>query len=410
MENTVRIQMMGSYLIYVDEQRIESLMTRSRKGAALMAFLILNRGRQVPNQRLIRALWPGDSATNPENALKTLVSRLRTLLNQIAPGLGGCIVSDRGAYHWESLEGVQCDALELMELIDALGVTHSAPDLKKLYRRMIELYQGDLFQTGDLDEEAAYAEHLHSRYLAAVYDYIELLRAEEAFNEISAVCRSALEVDSFDDRLHIELMKAMMSLNRASDALTQYKHAANLTYRYLGAEPSEEMRAFYRQMSAARKTLKFNLDAIRNELHESSTERGAFVCDYAIFKEIYNLQMRNLERLGTTMFLGIIMVGDADASHADYIRQDNIMTGLIEILRDNLRKGDIITHFAPTIVALLLPTVNYQSGTMVLERIRQLFYKRYPSSDIPFHHRLGMLGSKAREEDDVEDSMPNPDA
>ena len=243
-----------------------------------------------------------------------------------------------------------------------------------------------------------------------MYDYIDLLRREEAYNTISAVCRSALEVDSFDDRLHIELMKAMVSLNRTSDALGQYKHATNLTYRYLGTEPSEEMKAFYRQMNRSRKTLKFNLDAIRNELQESSMERGAFVCDYAMFKEIYNLQMRNLERLGTTMFLGIIMIGDAEASHVDYIRQDNIMSGLIDILRDNLRKGDIITHFAPTIVALLLPTVNYESGALVLERIRQLFYVRYPNSNIPFYHRLGMLGPKAREEDDIEESFTNPDA
>ena len=414
MEHTVRIQMLGSYLVYVDESHVENPVAKSRKGAALLAFLILNRGKQVPNQRLLRALWPGNTVSNPENALKTLISRMRTILNRMAKGLGACIVSDRGAYHWEGLPGLKCDVLEMMDLLDAVAATRDPAALKRSYKKMMALYRGDLFQTGDLDEEAAYAEHLHSRYLASVYDYIELLRLDEAYNEISAVCRSALEIDGFDDRLHIELMKAMVNLDRPSEALTQYKHAASLTYRYLGAEPSEEMKAFYRQMHRARKTLKFNLDAIRNELRDSGTERGAFVCDYAMFKEIYNLQMRNLERLGTTMFLGVIMVGDADATHADYIRQDNVMSGLIEILREHLRKGDIITHFAPTIVALLLPTVNYETGTMVLERIRQLFYKRYPISDIPFHHRLGMLGANARDEDDVEDGivqgLTNPDA
>ena len=71
------------------------------------------------------------------------------------------------------------------------------------------------------------------------------------------------------------------------------------------------------------------------------------------------------------------------------------MNGLIEILRENLRKGDIITHFSPSVIALLLPTVNYNTGSMVMERIRQLFYKRYPNSDTPFHYRLGILGKDA---------------
>ena len=108
------------------------------------------------------------------------------------------------------------------------------------------------------------------------------------------------------------------------------------------------------------------------------------------------------------MFLGIIMVGESDEPNADSIRQDNIMNGLLEILRDNLRKGDIITHFSPSVIALLLPTVNYKTGNAVLERIRKLFFQRYPNSDIPFHFRLGMLGKDAftigaREEDVQED-------
>lgn len=404
MENTVRIQMMGNYLFYIDEQRIENPVSKTRKGSALMSFLILNRGKPVANQRLLRELWPSNTVTNPENALKTLVSRVRTMLNQMTPGLGKSIVSDRGSYHWELLEGVRIDVLELLDIFDALKRTRDEAALKPLYQRLIKLYKGDLYQTGDLNEEPAYAEQMHRQYLNAVYQYLDILRKEEAYNEISAVCRTALNVDSFDDHLHIELMKAMVHLNRVSDAMEQYQHAANMTYRYLGTEPSESLQEFYRQLNRSRKSLKFNMDAIRNELRDSSSERGAFVCDYNMFKEIYNLQMRNLERLGTTMFLGIIMIGDADDSHINYIRQNNIMNGLIEILRENLRKGDIITHFAPTIVAVLLPTVNYESGSMVMERVRLLFYKRYPNSSIPFHHRLGMLGpDNSNDINDVED-------
>ena len=405
MENRIRIQLLGNYLFYIDEKRIESPVSKTRKGSALMAFLILNRGRSVPNQRLMRELWPSSAVTNPENALKTLVSRVRTMLNQMAEGLGRSIVSDRGAYHWEMQEGIRIDILDVMDIFDQLERTRDDETRRALYQQLIRLYKGDLYQTGDLEEEPAYAEQIHRQYVNAVYQYVDLLRGKEAYNEICAVCRTALSVDNFDDRLHIELMRAMVNLNRVSDAMEQYRHAANMTYRYLGAEPSESMQAFYRQLNRSRKSLKFNLDTIRNELRESSNiEHGAFVCDYNMFKEIYSLLMRNLERLGTTMFLGIIMIDDTEDTHINYIQQESIMSGLIEIMRDNLRKGDIITHFAPTIVAVLLPTVNYETGTMVMERVRELFYKRYPNSGIPFHHRLGMMGRDAgNDANDIED-------
>ena len=87
------------------------------------------------------------------------------------------------------------------------------------------------------------------------------------------------------------------------------------------------------------------------------------------------------------------MVGDPDDPNMDSIKQDNIMNGLLEILRTNLRKGDTITHFSPTIFALLLPTVNYTTGNMVMERVRKLFYKKYANSNIPFNYRVGPLSS-----------------
>ena len=336
MSESIRITMMSSFHIYIDERRVENPVSKSRKGTALMEYLVLHRGKPVPNQQLLNELWPEHSVTNPENALKTLVSRMRLLLNNMVPGMGACIVSDRGSYHWQSMPGMTIDAVELMDLFDAIPGEQDPEKQRPMYRRVMELYTGDLYQTGDIEGESGFAQQLHAQFLSAVYGYIELLRKAEDYNEICAVCRSALEVDSFDDRLHIELMKAMISLNRTSDALVQYKHATNLTYRYLGSAPSPQMAAFYQEMNRARQTLKLNLDAIREELQNSSQERGAFVCDYEMFKAIYSLEMRNLERLGTTMFLGIIMIGDTDEVNFDSMRQDNIMNGLIEILRDNL--------------------------------------------------------------------------
>ena len=399
MADSVRIQMMGSFLIYIDEKRIENLVGKSRKGSALMEYLVLHRGKSVPNQQILEALWAEKAVSNPENALKTLVSRLRTLLNQISPNLGACIASDRGAYHWENLPGMRVDVLELMDTFDALKSERDPDAQRVLYGKVLELYRGELFQTGELSREAGYAQQLHSHFLSGVYGYVDLLRKEEAYKEISVVCRTALEVDRFDDRLHIELMKALVGMNRTNDALVQYKHAENLNYRYLGAAPSDEMKAFYHQMNRNRMSLEFNLESIRRELYESSREHGAFVCEYGMFKEIYNLQMRNLERLDTTMFLGIIMVGDADNDGVDFIRQGSVMEGLIEILRDNLRKGDIITHFSPSVIAVLLPTVNYETGSMVMERIRKLFYERFPGSSLPFSFRLGKLGGDTLRQD-----------
>ena len=404
MADSIRIQMMDHFLIYIDEKKTDHLATKSKKGAALVQYLILNEGEPVPNQKLLAALWDEEKSTNPENALKTLVSRLRVLLNQIDPMLGACVVSDRGAYHWQCPDCMSIDLYEIDAIFERLSEnTLPVQEQRRLYNQLLEMYQGDLLQHSEQNEWAlAKATTLHNKYMAAVYAYIELLKDKSQFADIVSVCRRALDVDSFDDRLHMELMSALIKINRTGEALVQYKHVVQLNYRYLGVQPSEELQEFYKQIVSAGKTLDFNLESIRNELRESGDRRGAFVCEYAVFKEIFNLQMRNLERLGATMFLAIIMISPYNDKEIDNIRQNQIMDGLLEILKHNLRKGDTITRFAPTIFALLLPTVNYNTGSMVLERIKRDFYRNYPNSNIVFNYRVGPLHSQNSAEDTPE--------
>lgn len=395
MAQQIRIQMMDHFQIFIDEQKTDQLTAKSKKGAAVVQYLILNEGAPVPNQTLLNALWDDERATNPENALKTLISRLRTVLNQIDPRLGGCIVSDRGAYHWEPCPGMTIDLYEIEEVLSRLQAEGlSAPERWHLCEDLVRLYQGDLLQNSDQPEWClSKATRLHNQYLETVYAYIELMKERKEFEDIISLCRRALEIDNFDDRLHMELMYALVQINRTGEAMNQYKHVVQLNYRYLGMKPSQDLQEFYKSIVSAGKTLDFSLESIRNELRESNNRQGAFVCEYAVFKEIFNLQMRNLERLGASMFLAIIMVSSQDGLDMDSMRLDNIMSGLEEILRRNLRKGDTITRFAPDIFALLLPTVNYSTGGLVMERIKSAFYRFYPTSTIAFNYRVGPLSS-----------------
>ena len=83
--------------------------------------------------------------------------------------------------------------------------------------------------------------------------------------------------------------------------------------------------------------------------YEEKEISGPYFCDYRAFKEIYNIQIRNLERLSSTMFLGVIMLVSTST-----VARESGMAGLLEILRNNLRRGDIVTRFSDNIVAMLL--------------------------------------------------------
>lgn len=393
MADTLRIQMMGDFVLYVNERQTEYVANRSRKGAALVQYLIVNRGRAVPNSRLLSVFWSDERVTNPDNALKTLISRMRVNLNEIFPGLGACIVADRGGYHWERMPNMEIDLYEIEEILDALSRGgQDAGERRALIHRLQTLYGGDLLSACELNEWALpSAASLHNRYVAAVLDYVGLMHAENDDEEIIRVCRAALDVDSINERFHMELMDALLHTDRSHEALLQYEELMRLQYHAPGMEPSKEVRAFYDRLVAAGGTIDASLASIRAELHASGSKKEAFVCDYEVFREIFDIQARNMRRLGSTLFLGVIMVTQAGDQPTDGMRQGRLVHSLMDILRVNLRKGDVIAQVSPTTVAVLLPMVNYKSGDIVMERMKNLFYAEHPSSSVLYQYRIAAL-------------------
>ena len=101
--------------------------------------------------------------------------------------------------------------------------------------------------------------------------------------------------------------------------------------------------------------------------------------------------MRNLKRLGTSMFLALVSLDNIDNTALDPIRLDKMMNELVMVLKLNLRKGDTIARFSPYQYALLLPTVNYQSGQLVMERMKKIFYKQFTTSEFMLNYKLKLI-------------------
>ena len=80
MEQQIQISMLGRFTIMVDGVDLVAQLSKSKKGLSLLQYLILQEGMPVPNQQLYEVLWPSEASSNPESALKTLISRLRSIL------------------------------------------------------------------------------------------------------------------------------------------------------------------------------------------------------------------------------------------------------------------------------------------------------------------------------------------
>lgn len=392
----VAIKMMERFEIRVDGKPVEQPLGNTVKGMKLLEYLVLAGGQPVPNTRLLEALWPEERNLNPESALKTLVSRLRAQLNRISDGLGGCITAGRGCYAWIGAGNVTVDVMAIVSIYTQLQKKMLSDSTREqLSQTLLQLYTGDFMLQEDVERDEWMMNRvnaLHAQYLGAVTDYVRLLRERKDYASVIMVCRKALEVDGFDDHLHLELMSALSESQRDGDAMLEYHAAQQQYYRYLNRAPGKEVLEFYKKLADTGRELQVTLNAVAREL-DSGMNGNAYVCEYAVFKEVYQLQSHNMERLGCTVMLGLLQMIDTTDRGGTELEQEQVMHQLVSMLRESLRKGDLICRYNVNTVALLMPMNNPASGDYVMERLKQQFYLRCPASRVQLRYLVCPLGS-----------------
>lgn len=389
----IEIHTLGEFKILVNGENILDKLGASKKKISLLEYLILNRKRPASVKDLFETLWPDDNNTNPENALKTLVSRLRKNLEDF--GLRSAIVTKNGAYMWNPDLECWVDIYELETLCDELQKLRAInDDTQQRFERLLLLYSSDLLGNTAMDSWAVTKSmHYHNLYLKAIYHYIALLNDKKRYNDVVRVCRIALEIDTLDSMLNLELMSALLKLGRHKEAMAQYEYATDMQYTHLGTKPSAEILNFYKNLIRDERTSEADIKEILDELRVDTEPQqdGAFVCEYAIFKDIYHLHMRNLKRLGTSMFIVLVTLNQIDSQPMDAFLLDKYMKELLSTLQLCLRKGDTISRHSPTQYALLLPSINFDTGRQVMERVKKTFYKKCPSTKFMMNYRMSPI-------------------
>jgi DNA-binding SARP family transcriptional activator len=118
---------------------------------------------------------------------------------------------------------------------------------QELWRRAVELYQGDFLPEVDRAWCVPRREELRDKYIEAL---IELGRCHEARGASERAIdryRQALGVNELREDIHRRIMRTYADAGRRSDAIAQYRRCQEVLRRELGVEPSEETTRLYKE-------------------------------------------------------------------------------------------------------------------------------------------------------------------
>jgi DNA-binding SARP family transcriptional activator len=268
--------------------------------------------------------------------------RVRTMLNELMPTAGhDWIVRCNGSYCWNGEVEVVLDTEQFESLCRAAAETADGAEQLALYREAIGLYGGDFLPKLSMEPWVMpISAYYHRLYLDAVEAALELLQAEERWEDMIALCERALSIEPYSETVYCHYLRALIAVGRRREAVQAYEEMSEALFAAFGVMPSDECRALYREASREVGAPTVPTDTIRDSLSEKESGRGAMQCEYDFFKLVYQMQARSIGRSGEVIHIALFSLHGYRGKELSRRSIDVAMSNLEELLLANLRQGD----------------------------------------------------------------------
>ncbi|MFI6024423.1 BTAD domain-containing putative transcriptional regulator [Amycolatopsis magusensis] len=230
----MRFGVLGPLAVWTDGG--EPVPVPESKVRALLALLLVHKGRVVSRETVLDGLWGERLPADPGGALRLKVSRLRQALAAGEPGAKELVLSRSPGY---LLRAGSVDAERFRALHARASDTADLRARAELLEEALGLWRGPAF--ADFDEPFARAAitELTEERLLAVEDHLEarLDLGEQVLGEVAGLVAE----HPLRQRLRAVLMRALYRAGRQSEALDTYTDLRERLAGELGLDPSPEL-------------------------------------------------------------------------------------------------------------------------------------------------------------------------
>jgi DNA-binding SARP family transcriptional activator/TolB-like protein len=237
----IQIELLGRFRVTFADKSALPILIRGRGARALLAYLALHAGQEVPRARLAALLWEDEPESVARHNLRQTLSELRAATDKwidIKAGKESLLLDNTN---------LRTDVADFLARCDS-------PTLANL-EAAAALYIGDL--TSDFEfKSAAFEEwvnterrRLHARALDAFDLCIRQLNEKGRQRDALHVCERLLVLDPLRERTHQLLISLENDLNGRSSALTRAGVLASLLHEQLGVLPEQATKQLVASLS-----------------------------------------------------------------------------------------------------------------------------------------------------------------
>ncbi len=383
------VNMFGEFIIRAEDQSISGDDNRAKKLWLLLAYLIYNRHRVVKQSELIDILWSEyEKGANPSGALKTLLYRVRSLLDGLWNGAGKqLIICQSSGYMWNANYPVMLDYEEFNKLNEK--ISGSDEFILEDAMQLLRLYKGEFLQ--ELSSEMwvmPIATYYHNVYIYTLLRALPVLWEKCQYEDIIELCQKTIVSEPYHEEIYCYYMRAYIAMDKQKEAIEIYQSLSDKLLSELGVIPSEETRSIYYEALKSINDHTLTIEMLHDQLQEKNAYPGALICDYDFFRVLYYSMVRSVMRYSIAVHLGLITISGKNDTELTVQKREKIMENLGTAIRNSVRRSDAGARCSATQYIIMLPRANYEDSCMVCERIIKAYYNGFSRLDVNLRYEV----------------------
>ena len=242
------VNLFGGFEVRLGDAPVDPALLSRQKVRMLLALLVVNRGRDMSRERVMKLLWPDSTFEAARSSFYATCSRLRTALS--APD-GTCPYLIRTQRTMRiNIDMLVSDVLELEDVCRAMLFNRPGRGgWGHLFARVEDAFSGDLLPGDDGCEVLdALRRDCRTRLVDALITASGKLVESGDIREGLWFARAALVRDQAREDAYVAVMRAQIASLQRSAALETYFSCRRYLANDLGIDPSAETMRLYRSI------------------------------------------------------------------------------------------------------------------------------------------------------------------
>lgn len=377
----LKIKTLGRLHITDGENEFPQEKKRSVQVELLIVYLILNRNANITNSQLIDFLWSDGNADKPEGALRNLIYRARKEMKQFFKEVD-CIKSKGRSYYWNPEVECRVDYEEMLKLCRRVEQEDNPYRKHERCLEMINKYHGEVLPEFNYNDWILEINNLLERNcLEAILKTLTILANNNLYEQVLQICNHQNSQKIMDTRLYEMKLYAYYKTGKTDLALSFYRQIVDYYYSKYGIEVSQRLKEIYEMILDTSPATQIDVEELEKSLTVDDNNDNTFYCDFDVFKNIYQINVRSARRSMKARILTLLTIVDTSGCLDEKaIRQEADI--LREVISNSLRKNDVYSNFNMTQYSLILASPDLDGAKIAVDRITNRYNEKKKHDEI----------------------------